>query len=216
VVVELSLVTPLVDEGPGPRGAVEEAAVEKVLPYCSPVVAAMLRVQLYTGMRPGEVVQMRAGDVDRFAGQSIPHLGDMPQGESVNCWLYRPRRYKSRRSSTARAAGGRRVWLGPKAQAVLTPWLAGKSGDDPVFPSSRGTPFRERSYYTAVLIACDRAGVARFQVRQLRHTALTAVEEAFGSIDYAQAVGGHTRPDVTRRYSHARDKLAKEAAARLG
>ncbi len=39
--------------------------VEAVLPHLSPQVAAMVRLQLLTGMRPGEATAMRADEVDR-------------------------------------------------------------------------------------------------------------------------------------------------------
>ncbi len=38
---------------------------EAVLPYVAPQVAAMIRLQQLTGMRPGEVVLMRPVDIDR-------------------------------------------------------------------------------------------------------------------------------------------------------
>lgn len=202
VCVELSLVDPLIDEDQQPVEAVDPALVEKVLPYCTPVVAAMLGLQLLTGMRPGEVVQMRVQDIQKGVDSTD------------TLWLYRPRVYKSRRSAAVRAQGGRRVWLGPKAQALLAPWL--DKAQDAVFCSRRGRAYTVQGYRFAVQQACQRAGVVPFCPRQLRHTALTAIEGEFGSLDHAQAVGGHRRPDTTRRYARAQDRLAKEAAARMG
>lgn len=207
VVVKLAAVRPLIDEDEIPVEPAPEADVLAAAEAAPPVVRAMLLLQLYSGMRPGEVVQMRAAAVDR---------GSIGFPMDPRCWLYRPRLYKSRRSAAVRAQGGRRVWLGPRAQAVLAPWLDGRGPDDPVFPSRLGKPFSTKNYRKAVLAACDRAGVPAFSPQRVRHTALTAAEEAFGSIDYAQAMGGHTRPDVTRRYARGQDRLAREAAARLG
>ena len=48
--------------------------VEAVLPHVAKQVACMIQLQLLTGMRPGEVVQMRPGDIDR----------------SGDVWVYRP------------------------------------------------------------------------------------------------------------------------------
>lgn len=200
VVVKLAAVRPLIDEDEVPVEPAPEADMLAAAGAAPKVVGAMLLLQLHSGMRPGEVVQMRVGDVDRT-------------GE---CWLYKPRFYKSRRSAAVRAQGGRRVWLGPRAQAVLAPWLTDKADDDPVFPSRLGRPYSVQGYRKAVVEACGRAGVPVFCPRQVRHTTLTAVEGEFGSIDHAQAVAGHRKPDTSRRYAHAQDRLAREAAARLG
>ncbi len=42
-----------------------EAVVNATLPYLSPVVAAMIQLQRWTGARPGEVCLVRPCDVDR-------------------------------------------------------------------------------------------------------------------------------------------------------
>jgi integrase len=76
--------------------------VEATLPYLLPPVRAMVQLQLLTGMRPGEARVMRACDIDT--------TGDV--------WLYRPRQHK-----TAHRGKERVVALGPKAQAVVRPFL---------------------------------------------------------------------------------------------
>jgi integrase len=47
-----------------PVKPVPDVWVEVVLPHLSPQVTAMVRLQRLTGMRPGEVVMMRACDID--------------------------------------------------------------------------------------------------------------------------------------------------------
>jgi hypothetical protein len=59
-----------------PVQPVPEPFVNAVLPYVLPPVAAMIELQRLTGMRPGEVCQMRACDLDL----------------SGPVWLYRPGR----------------------------------------------------------------------------------------------------------------------------
>ncbi len=86
----------------GPVRAVSEALVEEVAAAAPAVVAAMIRLQLYTGMRPGEVVQMRTCDVDRRDA----------------IWVYRPRSHKTEHHGRERV-----IFLGPRAQAVLRPML---------------------------------------------------------------------------------------------
>lgn len=83
---------------------VEDEHVDAVLPFLSPPVAAMVTLQRLTGMRPGEVTAMRPCDVTRRLD---------------GLWTYRPSRFKTEHHDDAE----RVVTLGPKAQAVLLPWL---------------------------------------------------------------------------------------------
>ena len=85
-----------------PVTPVEDEHVQAILPFLSPHVAAMVMVQRYSGMRPGDVVKMRLRDIDR----------------SGDVWIYEPADHKNR------WRGHRRVIpIGPKAQAVLAPFL---------------------------------------------------------------------------------------------
>lgn len=78
--------------------------VEAVLPHVSRQVAAAIRLQLLTGARPGEILAMRPCDVER----------DGPHG----CWTFRPQHHK-----TEHHGHDRIIFLGPKAQAILEPFL---------------------------------------------------------------------------------------------
>lgn len=88
---------------PEPVRPVDRAAVEVVLPHVARQVAAMIELQWLTGMRPQEVVQMRMAEIDR--------------GDRV--WLYRPREHKVEHHGMERV-----IPVGPKAQAVLVPFLS--------------------------------------------------------------------------------------------
>ena len=180
-----------------PVEPVTEAHLATILPHCSPRLAAMLQLQRLTGMRPGEVCGLALGEIDREAAPGL--------------WLYRPRRHKKRRLGRER-----RIWLGPQAQAILTPWLEGKGDDEVIFPSRGGAAYR-RGYGRAIHTACDRAGVPRFRPNQIRHTTATALElDDPHGLTAAQAVLGHDSPAMTRRYSSALDQLAQEAMRRFG
>jgi len=76
--------------------------VDAVLPYVSRQIATMIELQRLTGMRPGEVVLMRPVDIDR----------------ANDIWIYRPPRHK-----TAHHGHRREVFLGRRAQELLSPWL---------------------------------------------------------------------------------------------
>ena len=85
-----------------PVRPVDRGAVEAVLPHVARQVAAMIELQWLSGMRPQEVVQMRMAEIDR--------------GGRV--WIYRPRDHKVEHHGMDRV-----IPLGPKAQAVLAPFL---------------------------------------------------------------------------------------------
>ncbi len=85
-----------------PVRPVPEAFVDAVEPHVSPQVCAMVQLQRLTGMRPGEVCRMRASDLDT----------------SGEVWTYTPSRHKGEHHDRER-----KVYLGPKAQAVVKPWL---------------------------------------------------------------------------------------------
>ncbi len=85
-----------------PVKPVSQAMIDAVLPLVSPQVAAMIRLQLLTGMRPGEACMMRTLDV------AIG--GDV--------WTYTPTTHKN-----AYRGRSREIYLGPQCQEILRPWL---------------------------------------------------------------------------------------------
>jgi integrase len=85
-----------------PVKPVADAHVTAVLPHVSPQVAAMIRLQLLTGMRPGEVCQMRGQDIDTTG----------------TLWRYRPATHKTKHRGHDRV-----IYLGRKAQELLRPFL---------------------------------------------------------------------------------------------
>lgn len=85
-----------------PVKPVPDAFVDAIQPYVLPPVWAMIQLQRLTGMRPGEVIQMRTCDLDT----------------SGKVWTYRPATHK-----TAYRDQERIVTIGPRAQEILRPWL---------------------------------------------------------------------------------------------
>lgn len=81
---------------------VSDAHIEAVLPYLQKFVRAMVQIQNWTGMRPQDIRNLRTCDVDT--------TGDV--------WVYVPWTHK-----TEHHGHTRRVAIGPKAQAVLRPFL---------------------------------------------------------------------------------------------
>jgi integrase len=87
---------------PPPVGPVPEAIVERTIEYLCPTVAAMVRLQLASAMRPGELVIMRACDLNM----------------SGPIWEYRPDSHKGEHHERDRV-----IMLGPKAQEIIRPLL---------------------------------------------------------------------------------------------
>ena len=85
-----------------PIGCVDAQALEATRAFLSRHVSAMVDLQLLTGMRPGEVCAMRLSDLDM----------------SGKVWLYRLVEHKT-------AHRGKRwtVYLGPRAQEIVRPFL---------------------------------------------------------------------------------------------
>ena len=215
---------------PEPVGPVPAGDVEKTLPHLTPTVAAMVRVQRLTGMRPGEVCHLRPADIDRTGA----------------VWVYAPPYHK-----LAYRGGPRSVPIGPAAQAVLAGFEPAdpegyyfsprRSAEEhrrartaarktPRYPShltrnntkrvaaprrSPGRVYDAASYGTAVARACDRAGVPHWHPNQLRHLFATEVRKGHG-LEAAQVLLGHSRADVTQVYAERDSTLAARVAAEIG
>jgi len=81
---------------------VPEQYIEDVMPFLSPTVQAMIRVQEFTGMRPGELLIMRTCDIDATG----------------KVWVYKPESHK-----TDHLDHDRLIYIGEKAQQYLRPYL---------------------------------------------------------------------------------------------
>ncbi len=211
---------------------VSAADVEKTLKQLSPVVAAMARVQRLTGMRPGEVVIMRIGDLSR-------------EGDVL---VYTPQTDKT--DWRRELDDLKRIPIGPKAQAVLAPYLLEKDGDPEAYlftpedamrdlaflrREERKTPItkqtRERdaapykiklspcydvdSYRRAIERAAKRAGVPRWTPNRLRHLYATEIRAKYG-LEASQIMLGHAHADVTQIYAERDFLKAMEVARKEG
>jgi integrase len=201
--------------------------VEAVRPHLSRQLWAVVELQRLTGMRSGEALTMRGGDID----------------DSGPVWVYTPARHKAEHHGKRRE-----VFLGPHAQEVVRPWLRPDPSEylfqpreateehraarrlartTPLTPSQRararkarprkapGDHYDPRTYFHAVERACERAGVPRWHPHQLRHNAATNLRREFG-IEVARIVLGHSSPTVTETYAEADRGKAIEAMTRAG
>jgi integrase len=85
-----------------PIKPVPETFVNATLPFMPPVVATMVRLQLLTSFRPGEICILRTCDLD----------------VTGKVWIYRPKSHKTQHHGHERL-----IFIGPKGQELLRPWL---------------------------------------------------------------------------------------------
>lgn len=229
---------------PEPVKPVDESHVEATLAAVSPVVAAMVRVQLLTGMRPGEVCIMRGADLDTTGKQ----------------WAYRPATHKNQWRGH-----GKVVYIGPKAQDILRPflkadlqaylfspreseaWRRGQLHEQRKTPMSCGNKpgsnrkrkpkkkplerYSTGTYARAIDYACrkafpppaglnDEAAKAwrkdhHWHPNQLRHTAATRIRQQFGA-EAAQQVAGHRHLRTTEIYAERNEEAVRRIVAQVG
>lgn len=221
-----------------PIKPVRDTFVDATLPYVAPQVAAMIELQRLTGMRSGEVTQMRTCDI-HTAG---------------SVWTYSPALHK-----TMYRGHSRTIFLGPKAQEILRPWLrtdlsaflfqpaeaeairlqkrheARKTpliyGNKPGSNRRRsprraaGAAYTTSSYLRAVTYGIQRCNRERclrnepeipsWHPHQLRHNAATLLRREYG-LEVARVVLGHKHAAITEVYAEADRARAQEAMARIG
>jgi len=212
---------------------VHDLTVEATCAKLPATLVAMVRLQLLTGMRPGEVCALTPAAVD----------------VSKSPWSYRPRHHKN-----AHRGSGREILIGPLGQQVLAPYLR-REITKPCFrpaeamrqrhdarvasyePAEDGYDYREtpsyqeraaargepavrdqfavNAYALAIRRAAEAAGVLHWSPNQLRHSAATRIRARFG-LEAAQVVLGHANADVTEIYAERDRQKAIEVALALG
>lgn len=162
------------------------------------VLADLIRVQSLTGMRPGEVVAMLPEEIDRGGDVWVYEVG------RVNKNLHRDK--------------PRRVAIGPRAAAILAPYLAAAEPGRPAIRWPSGTAVAVDAYGKAIRAACVRAGVEPWTPHQLRHALATRVAIEVRSLDHAAAAIGDDPATAAAVYVHVRpqDLAAIEVARRMG
>lgn len=163
-----------------PVPPVSDEVVEATLPFLSSVVAAMVRLQRLTGMRPGELCSMRPCEVDT----------------SGEAWLYRPSEHK-----TMHKDRDREIYIGPLGQKVLAPFLD-RPAEQPCFsPAESAGQVRARRHANRVTPAtygntigsnrCRkpvRAPGDRYDVASYRRAIWRACEQAFAMPEDLRAI----------------------------
>jgi integrase len=211
-----------------PVRPVSVALVEETLPHLNPTVVDMLRLQLLTGARSGEICLMRACDID-ITG-------------AAGCWLFTPKHHK-----ISHRGFGRVIPLGPQAQEIVKRYLKPnieaylfspadametlrqkrrRERKSKVQPSQvcrkkkqphrqPGERYKPTVIAYAVRRACVKAGVEHWHPHQLRHTKATEIRREYG-LDAARALLGQHAPQVTELYAELDQNKAVEVARKLG
>jgi integrase len=94
----------------GAVGPIAIDIVEATKPFLSRQVKALVEVQLLTGARGGELFKLRPIDLQI--------------DESKGVWWYRPQEHKTMHHNHDRV-----ICFGPKAQAILEPFMTGRAVD---------------------------------------------------------------------------------------
>jgi integrase len=154
-------------------GPVPDDLLDATLPHTTRPVRALVELQLYSGARAGELLELRACDIEMDCESGV--------------WTYRPDRHKNTHRERDRL-----IYFGPRAQEVLRPFLTNRPTAAYLFSpaeaeaerraaihAERKTPlscgnrpgtnrrsdpkrkpgdrYTTPSYYRAIQYACDRA-----------------------------------------------------------
>lgn len=187
--------------------AVPDALVDAVLEHVPPTLAAMIRLQWLTGMRPGEVTIMRPVDIDTTGPT----------------WIYTPFRHKNEHRRMKR-----KIPLGARAKAIVEPFLAGRALDGYLFTpagamaerglaagSRLGERYNTQAYGFAIAKVCREKGIAHWSPNQLRHNLASRVRREYGLED-EQAMLGHGKTNTADIYDHTLLERAIRVAEKVG
>ena len=224
---------------------VDEAVVEATLPHLPDTIAAMVRLQLKTGMRSGELCLMRTADIDRTgevwwyapathktayrdlsrkvpigpAGQGIlkPFLRD----HEPEAYLFSPRRDHEDRSAERRSRRKTRVQPSQQNRRKKQPKRTPGERYNPESYSKRIASVIVRANQKITTENLGRADAGRMPLiphwfpHQLRHTCGTLARKA-GGLEGAQVVLGHRNAKITEVYAERDEELAAEVARKIG
>ena len=212
-----------VGKDPVRREPVPLEVVEKTLEHLPSPLRAAARLILYTGARPTEVLNLKRGDID--------DLGPV--------WTGIVREHK-----TSYRGKERRLFFGPRSQAVLRPFLLrpqhaylfspkegeherhvlgrkgkGRRPDQVPNPTKTDRTLGDHYHHNvlnhAIARVCEQHGIPKWTPYQLRHLAATTIE-ATADLENASAILGHGGLNITQVYVHRDNKTAAAWAALHG
>lgn len=178
---------PKVDRSSSPSQSLERTEVPQLLAIAEndgPRSAALIALLVICGLRISEALAADVADLGHDKGH---------------------------RTLTIHAKGGAEVKIPlPPVVAHAVDVAVGERVSGPVLATSTGKAMDRRHAHRTVQRLCRLAGVADWEKigpHDLRHTAVTAVLDATGSIDAGQRFARHASPVTTQVYDHRRRRL---------
>ena len=190
-----------------PVKPVDQKHVDSVLERVNKSVGALIQLQLLTGCRPGELLQLKREDIDC----------------SGKVWILELATHK-----TAWRGKRRIIYFGTQAQSILKEFFLKRKPGEYLFqpmdtyrersedgndhrrpsqkPNQRKTNrtinecYSVQAYGKAVMHGCDAAGIPRWTPNQLRHLAASELRKQYG-IEITRAVLGHSCLSTSEIYA---------------
>lgn len=168
-----------------------DAEALRLVNACPPDLRALVRAALLTGARYGELVGMRAQDVDLRGARIYIAPG------------------KSGRA--------RHVPLNPEGAALFRELLAGKTGETLIFARADGEPWGKNHHIRPLADACRAAKVRPvIAFHELRHTYASCLAQAGVDLLTISKLLGHADTRITsKHYAHLADKTLAAAVTKL-
>lgn len=201
---------------------VEWSAVKAAMKVSPKVLADMIELQWLTGMRSGELCQMRGELIDkreyRPTSHKMQHKGQDrvipfgPRGWKI------VQRYVVRQPFMFSPAESVEQMLVLKNDQRRTPNNQGnRRGSNVVrHPFIKpGTHYTPASYRRAIRYACTRAKIPPWHPHQLRHSFGTRARAAYG-FEAASDALGHGSPEVTGIYAERSLQASRRVARKIG
>ena len=169
-------------------------SAQEVCPDYYPLFLAAVRA----GLRRGELVALRWGDIQFGANENDPNRFILVQHNYVNRQFTTPKSKKSRRVDLSRQL--RTELLALRDHRMLNAFAAGQTGvlDDLVFPSPEGCVLDPdnlvKRYFLPVI---EHAGLRRIRLHDLRHSYGSLLIQNGASLTYVKQQMGHASIQTT-------------------
>jgi len=159
---------------------------------------ALFLMALRAGLRRGELVALRWGDIQFGSSDRDPNRYIFVQHNYVARQFTTPKSKKSRRVDLSRQLRG--VLLELRDRRMLKAFTAGKSSiaDELVFPSPKGSVLDPDNLIKRYFLpAVEHAGLRRFRFHDLRHSYGSFLIQGGASLTYVKEQMGHSSIQVT-------------------
>jgi integrase len=187
------------------RPVASPAEVVALVEAITPRYRAAVLLAAWCGLRRGEVLGLRRGDVDLRANTVTVRRNRVELLESPVAFDADPKT----------DAGKRTVVIPPHVLPVLVEHMANWAGEDRVFVGRDGGPMRGDAIRQAFDRARRRVIMPGFRFHDLRHTGQTLAASTGATVKDLMRRLGHASPAAANRYLHTVDGRDAEIASAL-